>query len=81
MIWSGMMIGPFGMMDYVGLDVVYDIEMSYYLDTNDPRDEPPKALKEMVERGELGLKSGKGFYDWRDPEFLKPWFSKPGKEP
>ncbi len=79
MIWSGMLIGPFGMMDYVGLDVVYDIEMSYYLDSSDPRDEPPKALKEMVDRGELGLKSGKGFYDWSDPEFLKPGFSRTGK--
>ena len=35
----------------------------------------------MVERGELGLKSGKGFYDWSDPEFLKPGFSRPGKKP
>lgn len=79
MIWSGMIIGPFGMMDFVGLDVVYDIEMSYYLDSNDPKDKPPQALKEMVDRGELGLKSGKGFYDWSDPEFLKPEFAKPGK--
>ncbi len=79
MIWSDMIIGPFGMMDFVGLDVVYDIEMSYYLDSNDPKDEPPKALKEMVDRGELGPKSGKGFYDWSNPEFLKPGFAKPGK--
>lgn len=79
-IWSGMMAGPFGMMDFVGLDVVYDIEMSYYLDSNDPTDKPPEALREMVERGELGLKSGKGFYDWSDPEFLKPEFTQPPKK-
>jgi 3-hydroxybutyryl-CoA dehydrogenase len=79
-VWSGMIAGPFGMMDFVGLDVVYDIERSYYLDSKDPKDEPPKALREMVERGELGRKSGKGFYDWSDPEFIKPEFLQPGKK-
>ncbi len=74
-LWSGMTAGPFGMMDYVGLDVVYDIEMAYYLDSNNPIDRPPDALKAMIDRGELGLKTGKGFYDWSDPEFLKPEFT------
>ena len=79
-VWSGMIAGPFGMMDFVGLDVVYDIETSYYLDSRDPKDKPPEALREMVEGGELGMKSGKGFYDWSDPEFLKPEFTQPGKK-
>lgn len=79
-IWSGMIAGPFGMMDFVGLDVVYDIEMSYYLDSKDPADKPPEALRQMVERGELGRKSGKGFYDWNDPEFVKPEFIRPGRK-
>jgi 3-hydroxybutyryl-CoA dehydrogenase len=79
-VWSGMIAGPFGMMDFVGLDVVYDIEMSYYLDSKDPSDKPPPALRQMVERGELGRKSGKGFYDWSDPEFIKPEFVQPGKK-
>jgi 3-hydroxybutyryl-CoA dehydrogenase len=76
-IWSGMPLGPFGMMDWVGLDVVYDIEMQYYLDSGDPKDRPPDALKAMIDRGELGKKSGKGFYDWKNPEFAKPDFLKP----
>lgn len=79
-VWSGMIAGPFGMMDFVGLDVVYDIEMSYYLESKDPADTPPEALRQMVERGELGRKSGKGFYDWSDPEFIKPEFTQPGKK-
>jgi len=64
-IFTGMEIGPFRMMDGVGLDVVYDIEMSYYKESGDPNDKPPQALKEMVDRGELGVKTGKGFYDYR----------------
>jgi len=80
-IWTGMIAGPFGMMDFVGLDVVYDIEMSYYLDSSDPKDKPPEELRKMIETGELGMKSGKGFYDWSDPEFLKPEFTQPGKKP
>jgi len=77
MIWSDMPAGPFGMMDYVGLDIVYDIEMTYYRASNDPNDKPPDELKKMIDKGELGLKSGKGFYDWRNPEFLKPEFLQP----
>jgi len=77
MIWTGMTTGPFAMMDSVGLDVVYDIETEYYRDSNDPKDKPPDALKDLVDRGELGMKSGRGFYDWKDPEFTKPEFLKP----
>ena len=61
-IFTGMSKGPFGLMDEVGLDVVYDIEMMYYKESGDPRDQPPQMFKEMVDRGELGVKSGKGFY-------------------
>ena len=77
MIWTGMATGPFAMMDAVGLDVVYDIEMEYYRDSKDPRDKPPDELKAMIERGELGVKSGRGFYDWKGPDFATPGFLKP----
>jgi 3-hydroxybutyryl-CoA dehydrogenase len=55
-------IPPFKFMDIIGLDVVYDIEMMYYNESNDPNDEPPQMFKEKVERGEYGVKTGKGFY-------------------
>jgi 3-hydroxybutyryl-CoA dehydrogenase len=61
-IFTGMKVGPFKMMDAVGLDVVYDIEMSYFKESSDSNDKPPQKLKAMIERGELGRKSGKGFY-------------------
>lgn len=76
MIFTGMAMGPFAMMDGVGLDVVYDIEMEYFKDSHDPKDKPPRLLHEMVKRGELGLKTKKGFYDWTNPEFTKPDFIK-----
>jgi len=76
MIITGMAQGPFGLMDRIGLDVVYDIEMIYYNESKDPRDHPPEALKAMVERGELGLKTGKGFYTYPEPAFSRPDFLK-----
>lgn len=74
MVWTGMAAGPFGFMDNVGLDVVYDIEMVYYNESGDPRDFPPAALKEMIDRGELGVKTGRGFYRYPDPEYRRPEF-------
>ncbi len=68
--------GPFGMMDRVGLDVVRDIEMVYYEESGAERDVPPRLLLEMIERGELGVKTGKGFYTYPDPAYLEPGFLK-----
>ncbi|HXZ36142.1 MAG TPA: 3-hydroxyacyl-CoA dehydrogenase NAD-binding domain-containing protein [Thermodesulfobacteriota bacterium] len=77
MIWTGMSQGPFGIMDAVGLDVVYGIEMVYYNESKDRRDFPPAALKKMIERNQLGVKTGKGFYTYPNPEFKSPNFLKP----
>ena len=66
--------GPFGMMDSVGLDVIHDIEMVYYRDSKDPKDHPPEALMQKIDRGELGVKTGKGFYSYPDPEYLRDDF-------
>jgi 3-hydroxybutyryl-CoA dehydrogenase len=76
MIFTGMTQGPFGLMDNVGLDVVYDIEMVYYNESKDPKEHPPEALKAMVDRKELGIKTGKGFYNYPDPEYSRPDFLK-----
>lgn len=57
--------GPFQFMDRIGLDVVYDIEMSYFKNSGYPDDKPPNALKEMVDQKELGVKTGKGFYNYK----------------
>lgn len=54
--------GPFKSMDKVGLDVILAIEWQWYQETKDPRDKPPEFLIEKVKKGELGVKTGKGFY-------------------
>lgn len=56
--------GPFHFMDRIGLDVIYDIEMSYYKNSGLPDDKPPELLNEMIKKGELGVKSGKGFFNY-----------------
>ena len=76
MIFTGMPYGPFGLMDIVGLDVVHGIEMVYYNESGDAKDHPPDALKGMVDRKELGVKAGKGFYKYPNPEYGGPDFLK-----
>jgi len=63
-IFTGMNFGIFELMDNIGLDIVYNVEMSYYKESGDPKDKPPQALKDMIDRGELGTKTNKGFYEY-----------------
>lgn len=72
MIGFGVKMGPFAMMDAVGLDVVQDIEEVYHRESGDPSDAPPAILTERVDRGDLGVKSGRGFYTYPDPAFARP---------
>lgn len=72
MIFFGTPTGPFGIMDMVGLDVVADIETSYQLVATDPMDQPSAVLHAKVAKGELGEKSGRGFYSHPNPEYLRP---------
>jgi 3-hydroxybutyryl-CoA dehydrogenase len=60
----GYIRGPFMVQDFVGLDVIYGAGMSVYQQTGDPLDKPSPVLEEKIKRGELGMKTGKGFYDW-----------------
>ncbi|MCM3588017.1 3-hydroxyacyl-CoA dehydrogenase family protein [Mesobacillus maritimus] len=59
-------IGPFALMDLTGLDVNYLVRMQRYQESGDERDKPSKIVKEKVEKGELGRKTGKGFYTYEN---------------
>ncbi|MCA8982012.1 MAG: 3-hydroxyacyl-CoA dehydrogenase family protein [Planctomycetes bacterium] len=61
----GFPMGPLKLTDLVGLDVRLSIA-EYLKDELGPGFEPPAILREKVARGELGKKSGKGFYDYSE---------------
>lgn len=77
MIFNNTPWGPFALMDAVGLDVVRDVELSYFHDSGDEKDRPPKALLDKIEAGELGVKTGRGFYTYPDPEYGRNDFLDP----
>ena len=72
MIALGTPIGPFGLMDMTGLDVVLDVERTYHAESGDPRDAPPRLLTDKVAAGELGAKAGRGFYRYPHPAYQDP---------
>ena len=59
-------MGPLKLTDFVGLDVRLAIAEYLHATLGKPQYEPPKILKEKVKKGELGKKTGKGFYTWSD---------------
>jgi 3-hydroxybutyryl-CoA dehydrogenase len=61
---AGHPMGPFTLLDFVGLDTVYKIAEIMFTEYSDSRYAPPPLLKRMVLAGMLGRKSGKGFYDY-----------------
>jgi 3-hydroxybutyryl-CoA dehydrogenase len=59
-------MGPLKLTDQVGLDVRLAIAEYLHATLGKPQYEPPRILREKVKKGELGRKSGKGFYTWSD---------------
>jgi 3-hydroxybutyryl-CoA dehydrogenase len=57
-------LGPFKLSDFSGLDIGYYSRLDRYRETGNPADLPPRALKTRVQRGDLGRKTGRGFYDY-----------------
>lgn len=60
----GYPMGPFELLDFVGLDTTYYIAEIMFDEFKDPMMAAPPLLKRMVLAGQFGRKSGKGFYDY-----------------
>ncbi len=64
MLGTGYPMGPFTLLDFVGLDTTYKIAEIMFDEYREKRYAPPPLLKRMVMAGMYGRKSGKGFYDY-----------------
>ena len=70
--WMGVRkadMGPFGLMDKVGLDIEIHV-----LSQDPTQTKAVEMLEKMVSQGKLGVKSGQGFYSYPNPKFEKPGF-------
>jgi 3-hydroxybutyryl-CoA dehydrogenase len=78
MIATGSKMGPFGIMDIIGMQTIYDIEMLLGDKFNDKamlaRAEFYKS--NFIDKGKLGVKSGEGFYTYPKPAYRDPGFLK-----
>lgn len=76
--WMGVMkmaIGPFGILDNVGLDTAHDITRYWANVLNDEQLRiNANFLKEYLDQGRRGVKSGKGFYSYPQPAYKQPGF-------
>jgi 3-hydroxybutyryl-CoA dehydrogenase len=79
--WMGVMnvgVGPFGIMDSIGLDTTLRINEILASQLNDPRAiSNVEFLKRYVSQGKLGTKSGEGFYRYPEPAFQRADFLAP----
>ena len=57
-------MGPFALMDVVGLDVTLAIQQTLYNEFREPGDSPAPMLEHLVKAGYLGRKTGRGFRDY-----------------
>jgi hypothetical protein len=66
---TGMQVGPFGMMDQIGLDVIDQVlsNARWAVPPTVSQEQLLAILRPLVEKGKLGIKSGAGFYDYQKP--------------
>ena len=76
--WMGVMnapVGPFGIIDRIGIDTVLKITDYWAEMQKDPQAKKnADFMRNYVEEGKLGVKIGQGFYEYPNPAFVKPGF-------
>lgn len=60
----GHAMGPLETADMTGVDIIFNATSNIYADSQDEKFSPPEILRRMVTAGDLGRKTGKGFYDY-----------------
>ena len=70
----GYPMGPFTLLDFVGLETTYYIANIMFEEFREKRFAPPPLLKRLVLAGHHGKKTGRGFYDYSDPPNPKPLY-------
>lgn len=78
MISTGVQMGPFGVMDIVGMQTIYNIDMLWGEKLKDQSylDRAAFIKKEYIDKGKMGLSSGEGFYKYPNPRYSDPDFLK-----
>lgn len=72
---SKMSMGPFGSLDFIGLDIAYQVTQYWATIIGSPTIQAnARLLKGFVDKGHLGTKTGQGFYTYPDPEYKRKGF-------
>jgi 3-hydroxybutyryl-CoA dehydrogenase len=76
MIATGAPIGPFGTLDVIGINTVYNVNKTAAEKTGDPlRAKAAQYLKEnFIDKNRLGVSTGQGFYSYPNPAYKEPDF-------
>ncbi|WP_350301164.1 3-hydroxyacyl-CoA dehydrogenase [Peribacillus frigoritolerans] len=78
MVATGAPLGPFAILDVVGINTAYNISLAKAKATGDPEIEKLANLlkTEYIDKGKIGREAGEGFYKYPNPNFAKPDFLK-----
>lgn len=68
---GGQRMGVFGLMDFVGIDVHYNVS-KFFEEREAERFKVPPIIEDKAKRGELGVKTGRGFYEYPDKTWRTP---------
>ncbi len=78
MISTGAKSGPFGILDLIGMQTVYNISLMNGKKTNNKKllERAEKIKSEFIDKGKMGISTGEGFYKYPNPEYKNPDFLK-----
>ncbi|MDX1630082.1 MAG: 3-hydroxyacyl-CoA dehydrogenase [Fulvivirga sp.] len=78
MIATNMKMGPFGIMDMIGMRTIYNVHKMMLHKTGDEKAKKMATFikKEMIDKGKMGMSTGEGFYKYPNPAYEHPEFTK-----